>query len=304
MKMTRDMPINAYADHSDQQPERSDSDMLLSAILEATADGILVVDSRGQVLKANRRFLDMWRIPDSLMSEEDDNAMLSFAAGHLLEPERFLARVKELYKSSRERFGVLNFKDGRIFERYSRPLIVDGQLAGGVWIFRDVTKRKRMERRLQRISADLEKKVSERTVELARANDALKVLLQQNAEAKAELERRVLENINMFILPQIEALEKLISGDKLRSYLNILRTNLDLITSSFSEQLSLNNLGRLTPREMQIANFVRHGNSSKEIADLLGLSVRTVESYRDSLRKKLGLKNKKVNLRSYLLSLR
>jgi signal transduction histidine kinase len=122
---------------------------LLEAALESTADGILIVDNEGGTIYANRRFAEMWRIPQSLLATRSDARLLAFVLDQLQDPGAFLAKVQELYQTSREAFDTLAFKDGRVFERYSRPLVQGGELAGRVWSFRDVTERELADRALR-----------------------------------------------------------------------------------------------------------------------------------------------------------
>ena len=121
---------------------------LLRATVESTADGILVVDSQGRVAFGNRRFAAMWRIPDDLLERRDDDELIGFVLEQLDDPQAFLSKVKELYQSDREDLDTLMFKDGRMFERFSRPLVRDGAVDGRVWSFRDVSERKRFEAQL------------------------------------------------------------------------------------------------------------------------------------------------------------
>jgi PAS domain S-box-containing protein len=126
-----------------------DCEEALRAVLESTADGILAVDEKGQVILANRRFARIWRIPQDLFEDGSDQELLDFVLEQLAEPDVFLARVKELYQSTHESFDTVHFLDGRILERYSRPLFRNDTLAGRVWSFRDVTERYRAEEALR-----------------------------------------------------------------------------------------------------------------------------------------------------------
>lgn len=122
---------------------------VLRATIESTADGILVVDREGRVAYANARFGEMWHIPKDLLAKGDDDQLLSYVLAQLESPEAFLKKVKELYGTANEDLDVLSFKDDRVFERYSLPLMTDGAIGGRVWSFRDITDRRELEEQLK-----------------------------------------------------------------------------------------------------------------------------------------------------------
>ncbi|MEI8311766.1 MAG: ATP-binding protein, partial [Verrucomicrobiota bacterium] len=127
----------------------------LEAILEAAADGILAVDTNGKVMRASRRFAEIWQIPESLMKSVNDKTLLDFIMVQLCDPDAFLKKVQSVYDSDEESFDTFTFKDGRVIERYSYAMIMGGIRIGRVWSFRDVTARKRAEEEILRINRQL-----------------------------------------------------------------------------------------------------------------------------------------------------
>ncbi len=137
---------------------------------------------------------------------------------------------------------------------------------------------------------------------LEETNTALRVLLRQRAEDRTRLEETVYNNVDRLVLPYIEKLLQGRLADKHRTLVEIADNNLRDIISPFLRTLS--SLGLLlTPQEIEVANLVRNGRSSKEIAEIMNLSVAGVDFHRKRLRQKLGLANTKKNLRSYLMTL-
>lgn len=119
----------------------------LTATLESTTDGILVVDLDQKMRRYNQRFIEMWRIPQDIIDSGEDGRAIAFVLDQLIFPDAFIAKLEELYAApEHESFDVLKFKDGRVFERYSRPQLVGGQAAGRVWSFRDISERSQGER--------------------------------------------------------------------------------------------------------------------------------------------------------------
>ena len=119
---------------------------VLQATLESTADGILVVDLDGNVVSQNRRFAEMWDIPPALVASQSDERLIDHVQELLTNPQQFVDKIRELYATpTSDSVDMLSFKDGRVFERYSIPLRLDGRAIGRVWSFRDVTARRRAE---------------------------------------------------------------------------------------------------------------------------------------------------------------
>jgi PAS domain S-box-containing protein len=162
----------------------------------------------------------------------------------------------------------------------------------------DITQRKLAEEALKA----REKELQVKTINLEEANTALKVLLDKRDEDRIELEEKVSLNMKWLVLPYLEKMRKSGLNERQETYANILGSLLNDIISPFTHELSSQHVN-LTPTEIQVANLVREGKTTKEVVELLNSSTKAIEFHRGNLRKKLGLKNKKINLRSYLLSL-
>ena len=137
---------------------------------------------------------------------------------------------------------------------------------------------------------------------LEEANIALQVLLDKRLEDKKEMEDNVLTNVKEMIAPYFEKIRKTKLNEQQKAILGILESYLNEIISPFARKMSLRYLN-LTPTEIEVAKLLRHGIKSKEVADIMNLSPRTIYNHRKNIRKKLGLENQKTNLRSHLLSI-
>jgi nitrogen fixation negative regulator NifL len=150
------------SERKEYEDQLAQSVSLLRATIESSSSGLLVVDTEGKITTYNNRFLEMWRIPAELMAQGDDQDVLKVVLDQLQEPEIFLRRVQELYRQPEEKsYDALHFKDGRIFDRVSRPQRLGDKIIGRVWSFRDVTEQRRAqdamwhERQLLRTLIDL-----------------------------------------------------------------------------------------------------------------------------------------------------
>lgn len=143
------------------QEELSFNNMLLRTQQETSLDAILVVGKNDHVLSYNQRFVELWGIPEDVVSKRDDSPVLHMGAGIVEEPEAFVDLVRQLYKQrDRKSHDEIRFKDGRIIDRYSSPINdPEGNYFGRVWYFRDITERKRYEKQL-REQSDLLRQVS------------------------------------------------------------------------------------------------------------------------------------------------
>jgi PAS domain S-box-containing protein len=230
-------------------------------------------------------------------------------------------------------------KDGRVLDvQLSSTLYYNrnDEPAGNIVTLRDISAQKKTERELRKYHDHLEDLVQERTAELAKinaqleqeieeriraedalrkqgnklkaqshhleeVNTALKVLLKQREDDKKELGENVLSNVKELVSPYLERLKKSRLNTNQKTLINILDSNLSNMISPFISKLS-SKYFNLTPGEVRVANLVKEGKTNKEIAELLYISKNTVLFHRYNIRQKLGLRNKKINLRSHLLS--
>ncbi len=176
-------------------------------------------------------------------------------------------------------------KDGSVFSAEVSISYFDQQGTRlSTMVVRDITRRQEAEQSLRE------------------SNAALKALLKQRELDRTELEESLLDNVQQLVLPYVEKLQTSRLSDQQRLYVEMLASQLKTVTSPFIRKLSSRFLG-LTPTELRVAELIRQGRTSKEIAEVLVCSETTVLFHRQNIRKKLGIKQQKVNLQSYLVSL-
>jgi PAS domain S-box-containing protein len=294
----------------------------LKDITSFLAEGIYVLNEIGQITFMNpeaERLLGWTAVEladknahDIIHCHKRDGAPLSLEQC----PMRNVIETGQPYYSTDDLF---TRKDGTTFpiSVLTSPIMDNGKIVASVTAFRDITELKNEEDALRKAHEKLEEKVKERTIDLAKLNEelenksrnleevntALKVLLRQREEDKNELEERVLSNVKELVLPSLEMLKKCPLDSKGESYLNLVESTLLQIISPFSVRLS-SKYYSLTHTEIEVANLIREGKTTKELAELFHITKDTIDAHRKNIRKKLGLRKTKTNLRSYLLSLK
>ncbi|MBV5316571.1 MAG: response regulator [Desulfobulbaceae bacterium] len=163
----------------------------------------------------------------------------------------------------------------------------------------DITRLKEAEAELQRARTELEQRVQSRTVELSESNIALTVLLKKREADKTTLAEQVLSNTAKLVEPFLDRLKESGLNEQQGVLADILRSNINELTSPFASNFS-SRLGRLTPAEIQVANLVKLGKRTKEIAAIMHLSPGTISIHRKNIRKKLDLTHQKTNLQTML----
>ena len=257
-------------------------DLILLDIIMPGIDGYEVCKR----LKANRRTSNIPVIFVSSRSGEDDEAQgLGLGAVDYITKPFSPSIVKARVRTHLELKKYHNHLEVLVKERNIELIKTNKRLR------KEINERKEAETSLLVQSQHLEE-----------VNTALKVLLKQREDDKKALEEVVVSNVKELIYPYIERLRQYRSRENQKTLLSILEANLNNIVSPFISNISSKILN-FTPMEIKVANLVREGNTNKEIADLLFLSINTVLVHRHHIRTKLGIKNKKANLRSHLLSL-
>jgi PAS domain S-box-containing protein len=293
-----------FAHVKDTEKSLRESESRFRAIFEQVAVGVAEVDvATGRYLKVNRRLCEILG-----MTEED---MLSTTFDTVTHPEDYSLLADEMAKMVSGKIGKFSIemrcvqKDAAIIwaKIAVSPLWETGEKqTRNIIVMEDVTQKKELELELQSTLNKLESRVRDRTIELEEINTALSVLLKKRDEDKKELEEIIRTNIDQLVMPFLHKLKTNLSFEENIIFLNILETNLSNIVSPFINHLS-SAYRKLTPKEIQIAELIKQGKRSKEIAELFNLSVGTVNMHRNNIRHKLNLSSKGANLRSSLMSM-
>jgi len=288
--------LSDITEYKEMEVALRESEARYRMLVETMNEGFSITDENGIRTYANKRLGDMlgYKVEEiighSVMEFLDEKGRREWA-------REFKKRKKG--DSSPYQMNLLR-KDGETLPVIVSPRPVfdeKGVFQGSYSAITNIRDLKRTEKSL----LEREKELKVKTTNLEEMNAALRVLLKQMGEDRRELEDKVRLNIEQMIHPYLERLKTAGLSERQKGHLSRLKSNLNEIMSPFTHKLLMEH-PRLTPSELQIAYLIRQGKSSKEIADNLGLSFRTVETHRRNMRTKLGIKEKKTNLRSWLLT--
>jgi DNA-binding CsgD family transcriptional regulator len=276
------------------------------AVLNSLSAHIAILDENGVILETN----DAWRkyaIQNRLPEDHDDRGINYLAVcdatsgSDSVNAHKVAEGIRAVIHGELEEF-LFDYpchSDEGPHWYYMRAIRMSGDGPARVVVsHEEITALKLTEEALRKSQEAL----IEQKQGLEEANIAMKVLLKQREEDKLELEKKVLNNVKDLVFPYVEKLKNSRLKAKDRTLVEIVDTHLQDIISPLLQRFT-NAKILLTPQEMQVASLVKDGKTSKEIADVLNVSETTVNFHRKNLRVKFGLRNRRTNLRSYLLSI-
>ncbi len=272
------------------------SERRFRTLVETMAEGLAMMNARGDIVYINRRL--------ATMSGYQPEDLVGRNVREIIDP-RAIAPLEDILT------GHLR-GEGQSYEfawtdRYGRqntsilsPQTLydeDDCFCGTFTVVTDITEQKKTQRALR----NREQELKQKNIRLEEINTALRTLVKIREEDKTEIEETVVASIHQLADPLLDRLKNSGLNERQKSYVAILEANLKEIIAPFSRHIATQYL-ELTPAEVEVANLVKHGRKTKEIASLLNISVRTVEMHRRNIRQKLGLCHKNANLRTFLLS--
>jgi PAS domain S-box-containing protein len=266
-------------------------------LIDTMNEGLAVIDKNARLTYVNDRFCKMTG------HNRDELIGRSVAMFYDETNQRILKEQLRRRRQGESHSYEIAFtrKDGHQVPTVISPKPVfhsDGTFSGSFAVITDVSKLKRVEHELREREAEL----SAQSKQLQEVNTALKVLLKQREKDKSKLEQDILSHVEQLVAPYLERLKNTRMDSDQRALVGVLETNLNHIVSPMVGNLS-SKYQSLTPTEIRVADLVKEGKTNEEIGELLAISKNTVKFHRFNLRTKLKVKNKRINLRSYLMSL-
>ncbi len=268
-----------------------ESEKALCALMDATSDIMLLADTKGTLLAMNEAFIKRFGKTREELLGSDIN--------YLFPPDVSKgrrARVNEVV-SSRRSVCFEDERQGMLMENTFYPIFdVQGNIEKIAVHSREITKQKIIMDELQKSKEESDAK----SKALEEFNITLKILLRQREEDIKSLEDRFASNVKNLVRPYLEEIKKAHMDDRCKSYIKIIEANLNEIVSPLSYTMRTLNL---TPKEIQVASLIRDNRTTKEIAEILGVTTSAIDSHRINIRSKLGVSKRHINLQSYLQSL-
>jgi len=270
------------------------------AILDTANVGISMMVDRKQ-LWVNRKTVELFQYSKEEMEGQSTQKLYP-------SQEKYEKLGREAYPALA--LGLLYETEQKLIRRDGSPILVkyngraiepNDMSRGVIWILEDITERRRNEEALREVYSELEQRVYDRTSDLEKTNATLTMMLDYARKTETDIQERVVSNLRTNLLGIIDVLKKQQLAKITRDLVELLETTTLHLAHPIARNLE-SQLLKLTAREIQLANFIRLGKSTKELVELLNISKKTVESHRDNLRKKLGIHNKKINLRTFLNS--
>jgi PAS domain S-box-containing protein len=269
------------------------SDFLFKALVDHSLTGILII-TRERIKFANRMFQEM-----TGYRKEDIDSMSPWDMVHPAERETVRNMGMARFRNER----IKNYYETRWIKKDGSELNVEVRVAVIPWTDEpellanviDITERKKVETELK----CREEALTAQSRELEETNIALRVLLRQQNQGKKDLQDNLLFNVEQLIVPYLERLERHTSDARQETWLKVIKSNLADIISPHLRRLS-DRMQRLTNKEIHIANLIKQGKSTKEIAAMLFVCKATIDFHRHNIRKKLDLIHHKINLRTFL----
>ncbi len=282
------------------------TDHASSHILQCAPMGIVLMDKTGRVILANRRAQEIFRtgpqgilrnagIEDGASGGSIDaiNQVFNFEnqfVQAVIKTQRAVFDIHHMLRKTDGTVAAISVNVGPVSDDKNR-------LAQIIATVEDISEQQMGEQGREKFIQEL----SNQSRQLEELHSGLKSMIALREKEISDLEERIVFNLKRMVIPYMEKLSRSRLNDDSRIYLEIALTNIIDICSSFGSTLTSKTF-RLTPRELEVADMVRQEKSNKEIAEVLHISVRSVESHRRWIRRKLGLHGKKTNLRTFLLS--
>jgi PAS domain S-box-containing protein len=256
--------ISQIEDVTGRKKTERDLELALSltrATIESTADGILVVDIYGNITDYNQQFVKLWHVPASVIETKDRFKLLEHVKRQVVNPDAFEPRIKDIYAHpTDESQDILNFVDGRICARYSKPQMLENEIIGRVWSFRDITKQKHAEAVIKKMNADLESRVTLRTEQVNKLNEKLQANIQN-----LELANKDLESFSYSVSHDLRAPLRAING--FATLLRQKNTELDTESQQFLTTIT-NNAQKMSHLIEDLLSFSRLGKKELKKTDL------------------------------------